>query len=109
MLYYFNFVFSSNKIDFIIFEKTFLLNGEKMIKTKDKLTREELEKIDRLHFGRQQILNFLKENPDKAFSFEYLKRHFNLKQSQLYYLLVKLVNDELILRRKKYYIMYKLT
>lgn len=72
---------------------------------KEKISRKEFEQIDINAFARQQILNFLKENKDIAFSFDFLKKKFNIKQSVAYQYLSKLVEQDLISRKKKYYIL----
>ncbi len=72
---------------------------------KERITRKEFEKIDLNVFARQQILNFLKENKDTAFSFDFLKKKFNIRQSVAYQHLSKLVEQDFISRKKKYYIL----
>ncbi len=76
-----------------------------MKQIKEKISRKEFEKIDMNAFARQQILTFLQENPDTVFSFDFLKKKFDIKQSVAYQHLSKLVEQDFVARKKKYYIL----
>jgi len=73
----------------------------------DKISRKEFEKVDTKDFTESMIYDFLEKNKNTAFSFDFLKNKFKIKQSWLYDVLRNLRKSNKIEVRKKYYIFKK--